>query len=73
MTTFSDPQNGRRRFLRGAALTSGAAAFVAAARGTLTPDDAGRPSRNTDATGNTTSMGYRLTPHIEAYYRSTQG
>lgn len=73
MTTFSDPHNDRRRFLRGAALTSAAAAFVAAARGALTPDDAGRPSLNTDATGKTTSKGYRLTPHIEAYYRSTRG
>lgn len=73
MTIFSDTQNDRRRFLLGAALTSGAAVFVAAARGALTSDDTGRPYRNTDAAGNSTSKGYRLTPHIEAYYRSTRG
>lgn len=73
MTTSSKPRNGRRRFLRGAALTSGAAVLGAAARGALSPDDAGRPSRNKDAAGSTTSKGYRLTPHIESYYRSARG
>ena len=65
-TTSSEPQ-GRREFLKRAAVTGGAVT-VAAAAGTAaagTGDPATAPALET-APG---SRGYRMTDHIERYYR----
>lgn len=62
--------SGRRAFLKRAAVAGGAAT-VAAAGGAAVADVASE-SRDTGAPEQE-SQGYRTTPHIEAYYRSTRG
>jgi len=63
-------ETGRRAFLKRAAVAGGAAT-VAVAGGAAVADvasestDKGAPAQD--------SKGYRTTPHIEAYYRSTRG
>lgn len=61
------PVNGRRRFLKTAALAGGAATVAVAAGAAVTdePQPAGRPSEE----GARGKQGYRLTPHIDTYYR----
>ena len=61
---------GRRAFLKRAAVAGGAATVAvagAAAVANVEPEslDKAAPEQN--------SKGYRVTPHIEAYYRSTRG
>ena len=57
--------NGRRTFLKSAALAGGAATLALTAEAVLaeassgpSPDGPGKPSR-----------GYHVTPHVEEYYR----
>jgi nitrous oxide reductase len=61
-------ENGRRRFLKTAAL-AGSAATVAAAAGAAVADaelpvDPAEPARESAA-----KQGYQVTPHVETYYR----
>ena len=60
-------ENGRRRFLKTAALAGGAATVTAAGGAavaeTLTPE------HRAAAPEDTARQGYHVTPHIEAYYR----
>ena len=61
---------GRRAFLKRAAVAGGAAT-VAVAGGAAVADVASEsPGKAVPEEG---SKGYRTTPHIEAYYRSTRG
>ena len=61
---------GRRAFLKGAAVAGGAAT-VAVAGGAAVADIAPESAKKADPDQG--SKGYRVTPHIEAYYRSTRG
>ena len=60
---------GRRAFLKRAAVAGGAAT-VAVAGGAAVADVA--PESPDKAAPEKSSKGYRMTPHIEAYYRSTR-
>ncbi len=62
--------SGRRAFLKRAAVAGGAAT-VAVAGGTAVAEMA--PESPRSAAPEQSSKGYRMTPHIEAYYRSTRG
>jgi len=63
-------KTGRRAFLKRAAVTGGAATVVVAG-GTAIADVASEsPGKVAPEAG---SKGYRMTPHIEAYYRSARG
>ena len=59
--------NGRRAFLKRVAVAGGAAT-VAVAGGSAVAD-IGQEAPNKDAAAQPDSKGYRVTPHIEAYYR----
>ena len=62
--------SGRRAFLKRAAVAGGAATVAVAGAGAvaeMAPDSPG------SAAPEQSSKGYRVTPHIEAYYRSTRG
>ena len=61
---------GRRAFLKRAAVAGGAAT-VAVAGAAAVADVA--PESPEKAVPEHESKGYRMTPHIEAYYRSTRG
>ena len=65
-TTSSEPQ-GRREFLKRAAVTGGAVT-VAAAAGTAAADT-GAPATASALETAPESRGYRMTDHIERYYR----
>jgi nitrous oxide reductase len=59
--------NGRRRFLKTAALAGGAASVAAAAGGAVAEST---PHAESSTQGEApTAKGYHVTPHIEAYYR----
>ena len=61
---------GRRAFLKRAAVAGGAATVAvagAAAVANVEPESQDKAAPEQD------SKGYRVTPHIEAYYRSTRG
>ncbi len=61
---------GRRTFLKRAAVAGGAATVAVAggaAVAEIAPDSSGK------AAPEESSKGYRMTPHIEAYYRSARG
>lgn len=61
---------GRRAFLKRAAVAGGAATVAVAggaAIADVTSESVGK------AVPEERSKGYRMTPHIEAYYRSTRG
>ncbi len=59
---------GRRAFLKHAAIAGGAAAVAgSAAVADIAPESPHKAAPEQD------SKGYRMTPHIEAYYRSTRG
>ncbi|NCF27461.1 MAG: formate dehydrogenase [Gammaproteobacteria bacterium] len=60
---------GRRAFLKRAAVAGGAAT-VAVAGGAAVADVASESQGK--AVPEDASKGYRITPHIEAYYRSTR-
>jgi nitrous oxide reductase len=60
-------ENGRRRFLKTAALAGGAAT-VAAAGGAAVAETLS-PEAEAQAPAPTGKQGYHVTPHIEAYYR----
>jgi nitrous oxide reductase len=60
---------GRRAFLKRAAVAGGAAT-VAVAGGAAVADVASESTEK--AVPDQGSKGYRVTPHIEAYYRSTR-
>ena len=60
---------GRRTFLKRAAVAGGAAT-VAVAGGAAVAEVA--PESPHKAAPEQSSKGYRMTPHIEAYYRSTR-
>ena len=60
---------GRRAFLKRAAVAGGAAT-VAVAGGAAVADMA--PESAGGAAPEESSKGYRMTPHIEAYYRSAR-
>ncbi len=62
--------NGRREFLKRAAVAGGAAT-AAVAGGAAVADIASES--NDKRIPEQDSKGYRVTPHIEAYYRSTRG
>ena len=67
MKTTSTEPHGRREFLKRAAVTGGAVT-VAAAAGTATAGTDGPAATDVlDATAQ--SRGYRMTDHIERYYR----
>ena len=61
---------GRRAFLKRAAVAGGAVT-VAAAGGAAVADRA--PEEPQSRGPEQGAQGYRVTPHIEAYYRSTRG
>ncbi|NIM29365.1 MAG: formate dehydrogenase [Gammaproteobacteria bacterium] len=61
--------SGRRTFLKRAAVAGGAAT-VAVAGGAAVADIAPESAGDTAPSGS--SKGYRMTPHIEAYYRSAR-
>ena len=61
---------GRRTFLKRAAVAGGAAT-VAVAGAAAVAEVA--PESPEQAAPGQKSKGYRMTPHIEAYYRSTRG
>ena len=65
-TTTSEPQ-GRREFLKRAAVTGGAVTVAAAAGTAAAGTDGPATAPALDAT--TRSRGYRMTDHIERYYR----
>ena len=67
MKTKSSEPHGRREFLKSAAVTGGAAAVVAAAGATA----AGTAESTVSGTVETAPerRGYRLTEHVERYYR----
>ncbi len=60
----NNTRNGRRTFLKTAALAGGAATVVLAAEAVL--GEASEPSGEAPAEA---SKGYHLTPHIDTYYR----
>lgn len=61
---------GRRAFLKRAAVAGGAATVAVAGAGAVA-DMAPEPAH--EAAPEQGSKGYRVTPHIEAYYRSARG
>ncbi len=61
---------GRRAFLKRAAVAGGAATVAVAGAGAVA-DMAPEPAH--EAAREQGSKGYRMTPHIEAYYRSARG
>ena len=61
---------GRRAFLKRAAVAGGAATVAVAGAGAIAEVDSQSPGKLAAEEG---SKGYRVTPHIEAYYRSTRG
>jgi nitrous oxide reductase len=61
---------GRRAFLKRAAVAGGAATVAVAGAGAIANAEQQSPAK---AAAEQDSKGYRMTPHIEAYYRSTQG
>jgi nitrous oxide reductase len=61
---------GRRAFIKRAAVAGGAAT-VAVAGGAAVADVASESTEK--VVPEQESQGYRTTPHIEAYYRSTRG
>lgn len=60
--------NGRRRFLKTAALAGGAAS-VAVAAGGVVAESTPHAESSTQGEARPTAKGYHVTPHIEAYYR----
>lgn len=61
---------GRRAFLKRAAVAGGAATVAVAGAGALADVT---PEPVHEAAPEQGTKGYRMTPHIEAYYRSTRG
>jgi nitrous oxide reductase len=61
---------GRRAFLKRAAVAGGAATVAVAGAGAIAD---GAPESPGKVAAEKSSKGYRMTPHIEAYYRSTRG
>jgi nitrous oxide reductase len=61
---------GRRTFLKRAAVAGGAATVAVAGAAAVAEVGAESPDQ---AAPEQNSKGYRVTPHIEAYYRSTRG
>lgn len=70
MSKTPEVARGRRDFLKRAAVAGGAAT-VAVAGGSAVADMA--PETVRERAPGQQPQGYRLTPHIEAYYRSTRG
>jgi hypothetical protein len=69
MSKTPEVAKGRRAFLKRAAVAGGAAT-VAAAGGAAVADIAPEtPDKGAPDTG---AEGYRMTPHVEAYYRSAR-
>ena len=69
MSKTRETARGRRAFLKRAAVAGGAATVAVAggkAVAEMTPESSGTRAPEQG------SRGYRLTPHIEAYYRSTR-
>jgi len=62
--------SGRRAFLKRAVVAGGAATVAVAGAGAIADAASESPGK---VAAEKSSKGYRLTPHIEAYYRSTQG
>jgi hypothetical protein len=62
--------SGRRAFLKRAAVAGGAATVAVAGAGAVARIEPESPGK---AAPEQNSKGYRMTPHIEAYYRSTRG
>ena len=63
--------SGRRTFLKRAAIAGGAATVAVAGAGAVAKVEPGSPGKA--AAPGQNSKGYRMTPHVEAYYRSTRG
>lgn len=61
---------GRRAFLKRAAVAGGAVTVAAAGGAAVAEMAPETPHKRAPEQG---SQGYRVTPHIEAYYRSTRG
>ena len=61
---------GRRTFLKRAAVAGGAASVAVAGAAAVARVEPEAPDK---VTPEQKSKGYRMTPHIEAYYRSTRG
>jgi hypothetical protein len=61
---------GRRAFLKRAAVAGGAATVAVAGAGAIADVASESPGK---VVPEGSSKGYRMTPHIEAYYRSTRG
>ena len=61
---------GRRAFLKRAAVAGGAATVAVAGAAAVAEVAPESPDK---AAPEQKSEGYRMTPHIEAYYRSTRG
>lgn len=59
--------NGRRAFLKRVAVAGGAATVAVAGGSAVARQNQEAPER--DAAARPGSKGYRVTPHIEAYYR----
>lgn len=60
--------NGRRRFLKTAALAGGAASVAVAAGGDVLAESTPHAESSTQGEA-PAAKGYHVTPHIEAYYR----
>ena len=58
---------GRRRFLKSAALASGAAAVAVVVGAAVAESTSSGPT--TERSDTAGAKGYHVTPHIEAYYR----
>ena len=56
------PQNGRRDFLKGAAITAAAATVAATVSNTVSADEK----------MNTTGSGYQKTKHVKTYYETAR-
>jgi len=70
MSETAKVATGRRAFIKRAAVAGGAATVAVAGAGAVARVEPASPDK---AAPEQNSKGYRMTPHIEAYYRSTRG
>jgi len=61
-------KEGRREFLKGARLAGGAAVVAAASRGVVASEPESAPAPEPEAK----PKGYRVTDHVQQYYKTAQ-
>jgi FtsP/CotA-like multicopper oxidase with cupredoxin domain len=61
-------KEGRREFLKGALLSGGAAVVAAASRGVVASEPESAPAPEPEAK----PKGYRVTDHVQQYYKTAQ-